>query len=384
MTHSSNAAKPSETGEKTPFWQSAWFNTLGRFLALAVVFLFFAVVVKEGKFYSLRNLESILLQSAVYATAALGMTMIIITAGIDLSIGSIIALTVVVVASVLNLHYETLPEDGGKPQVVYLLHQWPVALPLLAMAAAVGAATLAGMLNGLTIVWVRLVPFIVTLGTMMIFRGVAKGIADEKDIYPPESTWVADIMDPTLVPWVNWFRGQSAKPPEGLGWLVLPLGVWMLLVGALLAALLLRYTRLGRHIFAVGSSQETARLCGVPVGRTKVIVYTLAGFYVGLAGLMQFSVIGGIGSPTTAITYELYVIAAVVIGGGSLMGGEGSILGSVIGALIIAILYKGGQQADWPKWGDQTGWPKWFQEVVIGGIIIAAVALDRLRHRGNT
>jgi ribose transport system permease protein/erythritol transport system permease protein len=129
---------------------------------------------------------------------------------------------------------------------------------------------------------------------------------------------------------------------------------------------------MGRHVFAIGSNEETARLCGVPVGRTKIAVFTLAGLFGGLAGLMQFSFVDGIGDPTTAISYELYVIAAVVIGGGSLMGGEGAILGSVVGALIITILYMGPQQ---------MGWPKWVQEMVIGVIIIAAVALDQLRRR---
>lgn len=196
---------------------------------------------------------------------------------------------------------------------------------------------------------------------MGIFRGLAKGIADEKDIYPHEDTWITAIMDPTL---------SSTDPSRS--WMLLPPGVWILLVSAVGAALLLRYTRLGRHIFAVGSNQETARLCGVPVGRTKILVYTMAGFFAGLAGLMQFSYVTGIGQPTTAISYELFVIAAVVIGGGSLKGGEGSILGSVIGALIITILYMGGQQ---------MGWPKWVQEMVIGVIIVGAVALDQLRHR---
>ncbi len=381
MSETSSAAKASDAGQRAPIWQSGWFNTLGRFMAIAAVFLFFAWMVEDGKFYTLRNLENILRQSAVYATAALGMTMVIIAAGIDLSIGSIIALTVVTVASVLNLHTETAQSalgtlgGDGKPEVVYLIHQWPRLLPILAVLAAVGVATLAGMLNGLTIVGLRLVPFIVTLGAMMIFRGLAKGIANEKEIYPPEHTWIADIMDPTLVRWFNWLSGESAKSPEGLGWLILPLGVWILIVSAVAAALLLRYTRLGRHIFAIGSNQETARLCGVPVGRTKIMVFALAGMFGGLAGLMQFSFIRGIGQPTTAITYELYIIAAVVIGGGSLMGGEGSIVGSVIGALIITILYMGGQQ---------MGWQKWVQEMVIGGIIVGAVTLDRLRHRGGT
>jgi ribose transport system permease protein/erythritol transport system permease protein len=351
-----------ELSGKPSLWQSPWFNTLSRFLALVVVFLFFAVLVEEGKFYTPRNLENILRQSAVYATAALGMTMVIITAGIDLSIGSVIALTVVTVASTLNVHWEVAPAAGGEAQTVYLIHRWPVLLPILAVAAGVGIATLAGMLNGVTIVWLRQVPFIVTLGTMGIFRGLAKAIASEKDVYPPEDTWITSIMDPTL------------SSPGERSWMLLPPGVWILVLAAVGAALLLRYTRLGRHIFAVGSNQETARLCGVAVGRTKIIVYTLAGLFAGLAGLMQFSFVSGIGQPTTAISYELFVIASVVIGGGSLMGGEGSILGSVIGALVITILYMGGQQ---------MGWPKSVQEMAIGAIIVAAVALDRLRHAGR-
>jgi erythritol transport system permease protein len=348
---------PSVRSNRFAFLQGRWFNTLGRFLALFAVLLFFAVMVEDGRFCTVRNLENILRQSSVYATAALGMTLVIITAGIDLSIGSIIALTVVTVAWVLNIHHA--PPTGG--ETVYLIHQWPVILPMLAVGVALVAAALAGACNGLTIVGLRLVPFIVTLGTMGIFRGLAKGIADEKDIYPRQDTWITEIMDPTL---------SSVDPARS--WMLLPPGVWLLIVSAVGAGLLLRYTRFGRHVFAIGSNEETARLCGVPVGRTKILVYTMAGFLAGLAGLMQFSFISGIGQPTTAISYELFIIAAVVIGGGSLMGGEGSILGSVIGALIITILYMGGQQ---------MGWPKWVQEMVIGSIIVAAVGLDRLRHR---
>ena len=338
---------------KSSIWQSNWLNTLGRFGALLLVFGFFAICVEDGRFYSTRNLENITRQSAVYATAALGMTLVIITAGIDLSIGSIIALTVVGVAWVLNL---PMGEDG------FLIEQYPVGLPIAAVLGGVLFATLAGMANGLMIVWFRITPFIVTLGTMGMIRGLAKGIADEKDIYPPTDTWITTIMEPTIT--------NKAR-----AWMILPPGVWMLLIAALGAAILLRYTKLGRHIYAVGSNEETARLCGVPVGRTKIIVYMLAGFFGGLAGLMQFSFISGIGQPTTGIAYELFVIAAVVIGGASLMGGEGSILGSLIGALLITILYMGGQQ---------MGWPKWVQEMVIGGIIIGAVAVDQLRHRGSS
>ncbi len=349
-------------------------NTLGRFFAILVVYAFFAFMIEDGKFYSPRVLESIVRQSAVYATAGLGMTLIIIAGGIDLSIGSILALTVVVVSWVLNLQVPNAAESATD-EARYLIYKWPVVLPLLAVAAGVFAAALAGAVNGLLIVGLRLVPFIVTLGTLLIWRALAKGIAQEKAIYPQEDTWVSDIMQSTFVPFLNWLRGApGAKAPEGMGWFMLPLGIWILIFAAITAALLLRYTRFGRHLFAVGSNESTARLCGVPVERTKVVAYMLGGFFAGLAGLMQFSFEGGNGYPTTAAGYELHIIAAVVLGGGSLLGGEGSVLGTVIGALMITILRMGGEQMDWPKW---------VQEAVIGGIIIAAATLDRVRHRGT-
>jgi len=367
MTESRIPAPLPDLQGKPPLWQRPWFNTLGRFAALIAVFLLFCLLVEKGKFYSVRNLESILRQSAVYATAALGMTLVIIAAGIDLSVGSMIALAAVMVAWTLNLNFA-----GAEGETIYLIDRWPVMLPILAVAAALATGTAAGALNGCTIVYLRLVPFIVTLGTMGIFRGLAKGIAEDKSISPKDGMWVEDILEPTL----SGLATELGKPAEIRGdlsryWTLLPPGVWMLIVAAVFAALLLRYTRFGRHVFAIGSNEETARLCGVPVARTKIVVYALAGFFAGLAGVMQFS-FTKIGSSTTAIAYELHVIAAVVIGGGSLRGGEGSILGSLIGALVITVLSMGGQQA---------GWPKWVQEVVIGAIIIAAVALDQLRHR---
>jgi ribose/xylose/arabinose/galactoside ABC-type transport system permease subunit len=333
---------------------SGWGNILGRFLALIIVFAFFAFMVEGGKFYTLRNLENILRQSCVYGTAGLGMTMIIIAAGIDLSAGSLIALSVVTVAYVMNIQV-----TGADGQAVAYATLHPKLTPILAVGAGILVSTLAGLANGAMVVGLRLVPFIVTLGTMGMIRGLAKGIAHERDIYPPEECWINNIMDPTL---------SSATH----GWQILPTGIWILLVGVLVSSFILRYTRLGRHIFAVGSNEETARLCGVPVGRTKLFVYMAGGFFGGVAGLMQFSYIGGIGQPTSAVMYELFVIAAVIIGGASFSGGEGSILGTIIGALTITILYMGGQQ---------MGWPKWVQEMVIGGIIIVAVALDRFRHR---
>ena len=148
-------------------------------------------------------------------------------------------------------------------------------------------------------------------------------------------------------------------------------GIWLMIISAIIVALVLRYSVLGRYIFAVGSNERAARLCGVNVKRIKIYIYTIAGFFTGLAGVMQFSRLT-VGDPTVAMGKELDVIAAVVIGGGSLSGGEGSILGSLIGAFIMAFLRNG---------CNMVGLPNYFQEILIGIIIIAAVALDRLRHR---
>ena len=352
MTDKAETSSEAKAGAKFSL-TSGWGNILGRFLALTIVFAFFAFMVEDGKFFTPRNLENILRQCCVYATAGLGMTFIIVAAGVDLSAGSLIALSVIAVATVLNLNVAGM--DG---QLKPLSELHPTLAPFLAVAAGILISTLAGLFNGALVVGLRLIPFIVTLGTMGMIRGLSKGIAHERLVEPPE-TWISTIMSPTLT-------SQTGS------WALLPTGVWILIVGVLASSFILRYTRLGRHIFAIGSNEETARLCGVPVGRTKLFVYTAGGFFCGVAGLMQFSFIGGIGQPETAITYELYVIAAVIIGGASFNGGEGSILGTIIGALMITILSMGGQQ---------VGWPKWVQEMVIGGIIIAAVALDRLRHR---
>jgi ribose transport system permease protein/erythritol transport system permease protein len=359
-----NTATPSLPAEArgTSLLKSKWIDILGRFLALVVVFIFFALMVEGGKFYTLRNLENILRQSVVYATAGLGVTLVIITAGIDLSVGSMIAISVVTVAFVLSLGGDAGAATVAADQANYVVYQYPTLIPVLAVIAGVAAAALAGFVNGAMIVRLRLMPFIVTLGTMGIFRGLAKGVASERDIYPPEATWIGSLMDPTL----------TSRTSGGF---LLPTGVWILILGVLATSFLLRYTRLGRHIYAVGSNEETARLCGVRVGMTKLFVYTMCGLFCGVAGLMQFSYIGGIGQPTTAQSYELFVIAAVIIGGASFTGGEGSVLGTIIGALMITILYTGGQL---------MGWPKWVQEMVIGAIIIAAVAIDRLRHRHST
>jgi ribose/xylose/arabinose/galactoside ABC-type transport system permease subunit len=326
-------------------------EAFGRLAALMLIFIGFGLYIYTDtgtwSFFGPSNIEGILLQSTVFALAALGATMVIITAGIDLSAGSTIALAMVCTA--MTLRAAPVGDDGQ----VHLA--WCIA----AVVAGAGAGACVGAFNGVLITALRLVPFIVTLGSLQMIRGLAKGVADNREINPPGNWLYRELMYP--VQKLNW---------SDFNWQVAPVGVWLTLLAALLAAGLLRYTRLGRHIYAIGSNQSTARLCGVPVMRTKIIVYGLAGLFAGLAGVLEFSKLN-LGQPTGAQMYELYVIAACVIGGASLMGGVGSISGTVTGALIIGTLYAGTQQA---------GWPKWVQEVVIGAIIVIAVALDQLRN----
>jgi ribose transport system permease protein len=185
----------------------------------------------------------------------------------------------------------------------------------------------------------------------LIVRGAAKGLAEERRIEAP-TTWLNDLL-----------RTQSA--------LLLPGGIWAVIVLALVVAALLRYTRLGRHVFAIGSNERMARLCGVAIARTKIVVYTLSAALAGMAGLLQFSKLS-VGDPTVAIGLELDVIAAVIIGGGSLTGGRGTVLGTIIGAAIMTIIQIG---------CSQKGLPNWVQQIVTGGIIVVAVALDRVRSK---
>lgn len=207
-------------------------------------------------------------------------------------------------------------------------------------------------MNGLLITTLRVIPFIVTLGMLGIARGSAKWLAGNQKIDAPLS-------------WVNNLMSRFPDPP----WLVFAPAVWILLLLGVGAAILLNTTVFGRWTFAIGSNEKTARLCGVPVNRMKVVLYTLGGLLTGLAGVMEFSRLT-VGDPTVANGTELDVVAAVVIGGGSLNGGEGSILGTLIGVLIMAVLRNG---------CTMMGWPNYIQEIIIGVIIVMAVAIDRFR-----
>jgi ribose/xylose/arabinose/galactoside ABC-type transport system permease subunit len=284
-------------------------------------------ILRFDRFVTWDNSAIMLQQTAVIGIGAIGMTLIVISGGVDLSFGSIIALSAVVLALLL---------EAGAP-------------PVVAAAGAIGLGVMTGVASGLLVTRLRLMPFIVTLGMMGILRGAAKGLASEQPIYP-EPTWLNDLM---LL---------SSR--------FLPGGVWIMLVMAVVVAGVLRYTRFGRHIFAIGSNESTARLCGVAVDRTKVWIYAVGAGFAGLAGVLQFSYLTG-GDPTTAVGLELNIIAAVVIGGASLSGGRGTVLGTMVGALIMTVVNNGCTKLEMSNW---------VQEIVTGGIIVAAVTLDQYRR----
>lgn len=306
-----------------------WFGPLA---ALIFVYALFAALRPET-FAGQANLSTMARQTAVVGLAAVGMTLIMVQGGIDLSVGSAVALTTVVVARALQ---------GGLSA--------PAAVTL-----GVGLAVLSGCLNGALVVALKITPFIVTLGTMSALRGAAKGLANEQKI----------DADP---------RGLDALMevlPRDQGFLLFPAGVWLVLIVALVAAVFLVYTRVGRHVVATGSNPLTARLCGVSIGRVTVLVYALGGFLAGLAGVLEFSTLT-VGDPTDSLGLELEVIAAVVIGGGSLSGGQGSVAGSLLGALLLTVIKTG---------STHVGLPNWVQEILTGAIIVIAMGVDRLRQR---
>ena len=299
----------------------------GTLLGLILVAIIFGALVGP-RFFAPTNLELMARQTAIVSIAAVGMTIVIVAGGIDLSVGSMIALTTVVVAQLLRMEMS----------------------PLAAALGGIGAAAFCGLVNGVLITRLRVVPFIVTLGTMLVIRGAAKGFGEERRIEAP-ATWLNDLLRVTH------------------GEMLLPSGIWAVIVLSMIVAGLLRYTRFGRHTFAIGSNERMARLCGVAITRTKIVIYMLSAALTGFAGLLMFSKLS-VGDPTVAIGLELDVIAAVIIGGGSLLGGRGTVSGTLIGAAIMTVIQIG---------CSQKGLANWVQQIVTGGIIVAAVALDHFR-----
>jgi ribose transport system permease protein len=277
-------------------------------------------------------------QTAVYAIIAIGMTMVIITAGIDLSVGSLVALASVTTALVIQKF------GGGVDTSAMVM--------LLAFAAGIAVCAAAGLFTGFMVTAFRLPSFIVTLGVMMMARGLA----------------------------LRLVHGESISLPQSLSWLGsgrmlgVPNSVWLMFALYGIAHVVMSRTVFGRYIYAIGGNAEAARLSGVPVRRVQFAVYVICGALAGLGGIVETSTLTT-GDPTLGKEYELQVIAAVVVGGASLMGGRGKIFGTLIGAFIIAVIQKG---------MNLTGIQSFDQKIVLGGVLLAAVLIDTLKRRGGT
>ncbi len=322
----------------------------GPLVALLVVIGFFSIADAwqggVGNFNSVGSARLVGVQSVKIAIAALGMTMIIISGGIDLSVGTAAALSGCVAAAALRFGLDMVS----------------------AIACAVLCGAVCGLINGSLISVLRLVPFIITLGTMTVFLGIGKTIAEDGGtIRPPDGSVPA------------WLESMVTQFPEPM-WLVPPVlpnfgwGVWVVIGLAMAFAAILYQTIFGRHVFAIGSSEPTARLCGIPVIRTKLAIYTLAGALVGLAGVVDLARLGK-GDATAGLGLELKIIAAVVIGGGSLSGGRGSVLGTLCGVLIIGVISQG---------STALGLKNHVEDILLGIIIISAVFIDAVRQRHAT
>lgn len=458
-------------------------SIMGPLLALVCVLVFFAVadrIFADGTFSSPRNLRSVAVDTCVVAIAALGMTVVIISGGIDLSVGTAIALCATMLAwcaredvaficrygdnfpsasrkydhaldrldavrksgetdeiedwkrrvdwrrerllrianvklyvaqnkasalesrvEVSRRAYAKLNEGIKKQkrqkkyrslrnrQKAWLenatqlkskiamlddynlrtksVNSWSNGIrnsswsAFFAVAAGIATGLLAGFLNGLLIVSLRIVPFIATLGTMSIYLGIGRCISNNVTIRPSRENQIP-----------NWIQHIISYSEEARWFGLFPASVFLLLLLAVLLAVILRYTVFGRYIFALGSNEATARLCGINVPRTKVLLYTLAGSFTGIASICFFSK-STTANPTAGMGIELSVIAAVVIGGGSLNGGRGSVLGTLAGAAIMQVIRSG---------SNQLGIPDQIQPIILGVVIVGAAMIDQVRqHR---
>lgn len=295
---------------------------------LTLIVLFVALTIASPFFLTQTNLSSVVRQTAVINIMALGMTLIIIAGGIDLSVGSILAM-------------------GGLIGTMALEHGYPI---WAGIAAGILAGLVCGLANGLLTTQLNINPFIVTLGTMGIVRGLALIISNGLPVHkiPPGFS----------------FLGEGTL-------LGVPFVLWVLVVCAAAMHVLLENTRLGRHSFAIGSNPDAAYYAGIPVKFDTTVVYAIGGLLTGLAGMIEASRLMT-GQPTAGNGYELQAIAAVVIGGGSLRGGEGSVVGTLVGAFIMGLLSNG---------SDLLGISPYVQQAIIGAVIILAVTFDELRKR---
>jgi fructose transport system permease protein len=306
--------------------------TLGPFIALLAACAFFAT--QSDRFLSAGNFSLILQQVMVVGVIAIGQTLIILTAGIDLSCGMVMALGGIVMTKFAT--------ELGLP-------------PVLAIACGLGVTTLFGLVNGLLVTRIKLPPFIVTLGTLNIAFAITQ-------LYSNSQT-VTDLP-PLLTALGNTFK---------LGGTEVAYGTVLMLALYGLAWFVLRETASGRHVYAVGNNAEATRLVGIPTQRVLLSVYVMAGLFYGIASLLSVARTG-VGDPNAGQTENLDAITAVVLGGTSLFGGRGIVLGTLVGALIVGVFRNG---------LTLMGVSSIYQVLVTGVLVILAVTLDQVSRKGN-
>jgi ribose/xylose/arabinose/galactoside ABC-type transport system permease subunit len=315
----------SASEQKSNRWKSTQKFLLRYGIYVAFVLLTGTLAVISPPFFTVSNIINILRQISVIGILAIGTTMVIITAGIDLSIGSIVALSAVIAASFAH--------PG----------EYPLIVPLF---LGLAAGLVCGTVNGILIAKYKLAPFIVTLGMMTAARGMALVYTSGRPV----------------------FNLTNAYDEIGIGYLAgIPLPVIIFAVVILFGIFILHYTRFGRYVYAVGGNELAAKVSGIKTGRIIIAVYILQGLLAGVAGIVLSSRVMS-ASPSLGEGYELDAIAAAVIGGTSLMGGVGSISGTIIGVLIIGVMNNG---------LDMLNVSSYWQQIVKGGIIVLAVLLDK-------
>lgn len=325
------------TQTKPSFFRSDAMQMVLAFSALFVMFIVFSLA--SPNFFQFSNIVGILLATAVNGVLALGATFIIITGGIDLSVGTVMTLSAVMTGVFIT--------KMGLP------------VPVGILGGLLTGAT-AGLINGTVIAKMKLPPFVATLGMLYVAKGLSLVISGLKPIYFNDTPIFTELaMGSVLGAIIPGFN--------------IPNAVLFLFGFAILAHLILTKTILGRYTFALGSNEEAARLSGVNADAWKIAVFTLAGAFAGLGGVLIASRLNS-AQPALGAGYELDAIAAVVIGGTSLSGGEGTILGTIIGAFIISVLTNGLRILSVPQ--------EW-QIVVTGAIVVLAVYMDILRRRGR-
>jgi len=307
---------------------------LQQFMAFGgLIFIMIVFTIASPNFLTFSNLTSLLFSTVVIGTLAIGTTFVIITAGIDLSLGTGMSLCAVMTGVfIVNWH-----------------------LPLvLGVILAILFGGLIGCINGINVAFLKIPPFIATLAMMLVAAGLALVISQSAPIYFDKTPGFAAISTGNVIPGVNF-----------------PNAVIILVVLAIIAGIVLNKTVLGRYTYSIGSNEEATALSGINVRKWLVVIYTFAGLFTGLAGVLISARLGS-AQPALGSGYELQAIAAVVIGGTSLFGGKGTIIGTVIGALIMSALSNGLQVISVPQ--------EW-QSVILGVVILAAVYTDNIRRR---